>query len=366
MPSYQRADFSRAPFIVFYELTQACQLACRHCRASAQPNRHPDELPTETARALLASLASFDPKPLVVLTGGDPLEREDVFELVEHGRALGLEMAMTPSATPRVTPEALAELKARGLSRLALSLDGADAATHDSFRGSPGSFERTLNLLREARSLGLPLQVNTTLSARNAGQLAAMVDLLAPLGIDLWSVFFLVPVGRGALEARLEGDACERAFEELHALAQRAPFAIKTTEAPHYRRFALQHGERASERRSTGGRAPLGLNDGRGTLFVSHTGEFFPSGFLPERCGRFPIDSPVVVYQTHPLFVRLRDPDGLEGKCGRCEYRDVCGGSRARACALTGNPFAEEPDCVHVPLTRLGRRAGAAAHGAAS
>ncbi len=350
--SYGRRDFQHSPFVVFYELTQACDLVCKHCRACAQPARAADELDSQQARQLLEQLATFPKPPMLVLTGGDPLKRPDVYELVEHGVRLGLDVAMTPSATPLVTADALQRLHAAGLHRLALSLDGADAATHDAFRGVRGSFDRTLEILAAARRIGLPLQVNTTIAASNVHQVDALAEMLAERGIVLWSVFFLVPVGRGQELERISPLQYEQVFERLWHHAQRQPYGIKTTEAPQYRRFVLRR--QGNPQQSPGGasghqRAPLGINDGRGVMFVSHRGVIYPSGFLPVVCGQFPRDAVVDVYQHHPSFQALRDANRLQGKCGRCEFRHVCGGSRARSFAVTGDMLAAEPDCPYLP-----------------
>lgn len=348
-PSYTARDFAHSPFVVFYEITRACDLVCQHCRACAQPKRHPKELSEADAVALIDQLAAFPKRPVLVLTGGDPLKRADVFDLIAHARKRNLSVALTPSATPLVTPSVLQRLKSAGLHRLALSLDGQDAATHDAFRGVPGSFSRTLDILHHARQLEIPLQVNTTVTSRNVDQIDAMAEMLAEMRIVLWSVFFLVPVGRGLAEQRITPAQYEQVFSQLWRHAQHQPFGIKTTEAHHYRRFVLQH---AGDPQQGGQhRAPLGVNDGRGVMFISHTGQVFPSGFMPIECGRFPRDSVVQTYQENSVFRSLRDPDLLEGKCGQCEFREICGGSRARAYALTRNPLASEPDCLYQPLS---------------
>lgn len=235
---------------------------------------------------------------------------------------------------------------------MAISIDGADAATHDGNRGVAGSFDRSLRILADACDAGIPTQVNTTLTPANFDQIDAMADLLAAQPIVMWSVFFLVPVGRARSMPRLTAEQCEAAFERLYWQVQRQPYAIKTTEAPHYRRYVLQHQPSKAKRGPTSpriGYVSHGVNDGKGVMFVGHTGDIYPSGFLPLKCGQFPRDSVVRVYQDSPLFRALREPDSLDGKCGQCEFRNVCGGSRARAYALTDNPFAEEPDCVHRP-----------------
>ena len=345
-------DFGQSPLMFYYEVTQACDLACQHCRASAQPLADLYELTSAQSRSLLDQVATFPRPPVVVFTGGDPLKRADLLDLIDHARQAGLQTALTPSATPLATRQALREARDAGVSCLGISLDGSDAATHDAFRGWEGSFERTIQLLGYARELNLPVQVNTTITRRNVHQIDAMAELFADQKIMMWSVFFLVPVGRGVREQRIAAEEYEQVFEKLWRHSQRQPYGIKTTEAPHYRRFVLQRGgdPLASSQPSRPRRAPLGVGDGKGVMFVSHTGEIYPAGFLPINCGRFPEDSVVEVYQDHPTFRSLRDPQQLKGKCGECEYREVCGGSRSRAYAVFGDPMASEPDCVYSPV----------------
>lgn len=350
-------DFNMAPLMFYYEVTRACDLSCQHCRASAQPLAAPDELSHEQSLSLLDQIATFPRPPVVVFTGGDPLKRADLWELIRHGRRLGLEMALTPSATPLATREALARAKEAGISCLGISLDGADAATHDSFRGWAGSFARTMQMLADAEDLQLPVQVNTTITVRNFRQIDAMAELFAAKQIRMWAAFFLVPVGRGLAEQRISPSQYEDVFERLWRHSRKQPYAIKTTEAPHYRRFVLEHdGDPlagpavSSGRPARPPRAPLGVGDGKGIMFVNYNGEIYPAGFLPLACGKFPTDSVVEVYQHHPTFLSLRDPDQLGGKCGVCDYRQICGGSRSRAYAVSGDPLAEEPDCVYTPV----------------
>jgi len=338
----------------YFEVTLACDLVCKHCRASAEEKPAPDELGTGEAKALLSQAAAFPRPPTVVLTGGDPLKRRDLDDLIRHAVGCGLDLALTPSATPLATPEAFHRVREAGVRRLGVSLDGATAQTHDAFRGWDGSFERTLGMLRAARDLDMAVQVNTTVCRRNVGQLDAIAELLASYGIAMWAVFFLVPVGRGVEEESLSAEEYEQVFQRLFHHSRTKPYAVKTTEAPHYRRFVLQHG--ANPLAGPGGtdegarhRAPLGIIDGRGIMFVSHTGEIYPAGFLPLCCGRFPHESVVQVYQEHPTFLALRDPDRFKGKCGSCEYRQVCGGSRARAYAMTGDPLESDPCCAYIP-----------------
>ncbi|HEV2214388.1 MAG TPA: radical SAM protein, partial [Terracidiphilus sp.] len=269
-------------------------------------------------------------------------------------------VSLTPSATPLLTREIIFRLKEAGLARLAVSLDGATAQTHDAFRGMTGSFVRTLNAIRWANEAGLPAQINTTFSRRNVAELDELAELVESLRITLWSVFFLVPTGRGKVDDLLSAEEFEQVFARIHRLSKTARFDIKTTEAQHYRRYTLQ--QRAAERKAglvaepstekmadSIGRAPRGLNDGKGFLFISHTGEVYPSGFLPITGGNIRDESLASIYRDSPLFRRLRDTEQLEGKCGHCEFKELCGGSRSRAYALTGNPMAEESCCSYVP-----------------
>ncbi len=357
-PRLNANDFDERPFLAIWEVTQACDLACVHCRASAQPDRHPMELTTEEGKGLIDQIAALR-VPVFVLTGGDPIKRPDLFDLIAHARKVGIRVSLTPSATPLLTREIVFRLKEAGLARLAVSMDGASSLTHDTFRGMSGSFARTLDAVRWANEAGLPAQINTTFSRRNIGEIDAIVALMETLRITLWSVFFLVPTGRGKLNDLLNADEFEEVFAKIYQLSKTAGFDIKTTEAQHYRRYFLQ--QRAAERRmgtaietpeklpDTIGRAPRGLNDGKGFVFISHIGEVFPSGFLPAPAGNIRNQLLAEVYRESPLFQSLRNPAMLEGKCGACEFKHICGGSRARAYALTGNPFGEEPCCSYTP-----------------
>jgi radical SAM protein len=358
-------DFDLAPFIVIWETTQACDLACLHCRASARPKRDRGELSTAEAMKLMDSVRSFG-RPLFVLTGGDPLKRDDTVRLVEYGREIGLRVAMTPSGTPLMTREVLQQLSDAGLARLAVSLDGSRADVHDRFRGVAGSFEWTVGMLRVARELGLSTQINTTISSHNIDDLESLIDLMGQLEISLWSVFFIVPTGRARPSDLATAEEFERVFNRLYDISRTAPFDIKTTAAPHYRRVVLQR--QVAERRSgSRSEAPVpltaclgftladgvgrarGVNDGNGFVFISHLGEIYPSGFLPLSAGNVRTHDLADVYRNGDLFRALRDTDRLEGKCGVCEYRTVCGGSRARAYAMTGNYMASDPSCAWIP-----------------
>ena len=369
-------DFNQRPFIAIWEATQACDLACVHCRASAQPLRSQLELSTSEAQKLIDEIAEMR-VPVFVITGGDPLKRPDIYDLVDYATGRGVHTSLTPSATPLLTREAIAELQRRGLARLAVSLDGSTAEIHDAFRRVPGSYDCTLKAVRWARELGFPVQINTTITRRNLADFEGLARLLKSFDISLWSVFFLVPTGRGQLQDLISAEEFEEVFSKLYAVAPHVPFDIKTTEAQHYRRYLLQRQAMESRARHTVGtlrprtehsgastgsftsgssrrpdgirRAPRGLNDGKGFIFISHAGEVFPSGFLPVSAGNVRRKPLQEIYQRSPLLVSLRDTTQLKGKCGVCEFRHVCGGSRARAFALTGDTFAEEPCCVYQP-----------------
>lgn len=362
-------DFDQSPFIVIWETTRACALKCVHCRAEAVDRRSPDELTHAQARLLLDEVRRFG-NPLVVLTGGDPLRRPDAREIVRYGSGIGLRMAMTPSGTGEVTAGDIADLKDAGLARLAVSLDGPDARVHDAFRKVGGSFGWTLDIVRWAHAAGLPVQINTVVTRHNLGLFDEMADLLMSLDIVLWSVFFLVPTGRGRLEDGISASEYEDVFRRMADLAERAPFDIKSTEAPHYRRVLIQRRTEsaragAGARMAGGGdpsawtappdraagliRSAKAVNDGKGFVFISHTGEIYPSGFLPIAAGNVKTDSLTDVYRNSDIFKTLRDAGRLKGKCGVCEYKSVCGGSRARAFAVHGDMTASDPFCVHVP-----------------
>lgn len=347
--------FDDRPLLAIWELTQACDLVCAHCRACATPGRNPDELTTEEGKRLLSEIAAMQ-VPLVVLTGGDPAKRPDLIELIEHGARAGLTMAVTPSGTPLLVEDTIKKMKEAGLARLAISIDGPDAETHDAFRGVVGSFAESMRILDAARAVGLPVQVNTSVGPHNMKSLAAMAKMVEGLGAVLWSVFFVVPTGRAGQDLLLGPKRVEALLEELAFIAESAPFDVKTTAAPHFRRVLMQvHARRTNvgvlEEVDGSGivRGPRGINDGVGFLFVSHIGEIFPSGFLPVSAGNVRKDALATVYREHPLFRSLRDADALGGKCGVCPFRRVCGGSRARAWAVHGDVMAEDPLCAYIP-----------------
>lgn len=384
VPSLSSIDFEATPFVAIWEVTRACDLACRHCRAEAIPEALPGELTTEEGKALLQDLAEMG-TPICVLSGGDPAKRVDLLELIRFGSEQGMRMATIPAATSRLTRQFVAELKGAGLSQMALSLDGPNPEVHDSFRRVPGAFEKTIEGAGFARDVGIPLQINTTLSAYNRDYFEEMAELVGRLGVVFWEVFFLVPMGRGRELGQLTAGEFEALFARLSDIAESVDYIIKVTEAPHYRRFLMQRHARSplrEEIQSTSqgpnghgrgnpghgkgriphhmrrdfgpggsiGLAPKGVNSGQGHLFVSYCGDISPSGFLPLTCGNLRRQSVKDVYRFHPVFRELRNADLLKGKCGVCEFRHICAGSRARAFAMTGDYLAEEPFCAYTPM----------------
>lgn len=380
-----RFDVSHRPFLVLVEVTHACPLACRHCRADAVVTPDDDELRTEELVGMLGDLAALgSPRPIVVLTGGDPLARSDLPELVAAGARRGLRMAVSPAGSPAATGATLRRLRAAGATAVSFSLDGR-RHVHDRRRGVPGSFAWTVAGATAARDAGLRLQVNSTIGRDNLEEVDALAELVRDLRASLWSVFFTVPVGRAGLDQALDAEETEAVLQRLAELAPR--LSLKTTEAPQYRRVLAERasvrdeqdgseredggpfgrgpgraGERAPMGRShslgaapgAARRRPLAVGDGRGVVFVSRHGDVYPSGFLPLRAGSIREAPLTEIYAESTLLASLRDPTRLGGRCGRCPYRDVCGGSRAQAFARSGDPLAEDPTCVYDPPVAVG------------
>ena len=383
-------DTSERPVVLIWEVTQACELACDHCRADAGRGRHPDELTTGEGKRLLDEAATeFGAGQVVVLSGGDPLKRPDLPELIDYGTDRGLRLSLTPSGTQSLSPDRVRALADAGLSRMALSFDGGSPEAHDSFRGESGSFADTVRAAEAAREADISLQINTTVCGETVDDLPAIRDLVEDLGAIRWSVFFLVPVGRGATLDPVPPMQADAVMEWLARVEDDAAFAVKTTEAPQYRRVKQQVEPPADAARDDGGDSPSsggttgpppgvtgedtggpppggadgdsagppsGVATGRpsvlagdGFAFVSHTGEMYPSGFLPKSAGTVRESSVADLYRESPLFTALRDRGELHGKCGACEFRTVCGGSRSRAYAATGDPLAADPLCPYEP-----------------
>lgn len=348
-------DFSKNPMLVYWEMTQACGLACKHCRAEAMPNANPLELNTEQSKAFLRQLPGFgDPLPHVIMTGGDPLNRPDLYELIDYARGLGIDVSITPAATSQLTNDAISKLKDHGIQAMGLSLDGSCAERHDNIRAVPGTFERTMEAARQCGRIGLPIQVNTLVAEETADDLPAIYELLrTSFPVMRWSLFMLISVGRGKQLNEVSPEEGESIMRWVFDLTPHAPFQIKTTEAPSYRRIAIEEMRKSqmatAEMKSSSVYRGFQVRDGHGIVFVSNLGEIFPSGFLPLHCGNVRKDSLVEIYRNSEVFRGLHSPDQFHGKCGACEYSHICGGSRARAFAYTGDHLGTDPFCPYEP-----------------
>jgi radical SAM protein len=360
-------DFAQRPMLVFWEVTRACLLACRHCRASATAEGLPGQLTAEEGRALVDQVAGFGrPYPILVLTGGDCLLRPDIFELVDYAVQLGVPVCLSPSVTPMLTPEAIARIAASGVKAVSLSLDGACAETHDGVRGIPGHFDETIPAIRALVDAGLHVQINTTVMAANVDELADIAAIVKETGTQMWEVFFLVHVGRGeatgAITPQQHEDVCHVLYDASHH-----GFVVRTVEAPFFRRIVasrrdggeaptselyLRLRDRITELMGEGVPRPsahtAATRDGKGIIFVAHDGEVYPAGFLPLGLGSVRERPLVDIYRDDPVLRRIRAAE-FTGRCGRCEFADLCGGSRARAFASSGDPLAEDPACVYEP-----------------
>lgn len=355
------ADFDQAPFTIAWEVTRACAYACVHCRADALHTPDPKELNTEESLRLIDRLADFG-SPILIFTGGDPMMRKDLHELISYAAQKGLRCSLTPTATALPTTERLEKVRDAGIRRIALSLDAPRPQIHDDFRQVKGSWQRTMDILKRAQSIGVSVQVNTTVAKHNVDLLEEMVPFLRDVGAVQWSLFFLVPTGRAQIESMISPQDHERIFNWLYDLSKNAPFDIKATAAPMYRRVAIQRkrAEQGADKPVTFqgagfqyadglDRPTRGVNDGNGFLFISHVGDIQPSGFLPITAGNVREDDVVDVYRHSRIFTDLRSPEKIKGRCGICEYRDVCGGQRGRAYGVTGDYLETDPACVYIP-----------------
>lgn len=347
-------DYSKNPMNVYWEMTQSCALACRHCRAEAISTPHPMELNFDESVKFLRQIPNFGaPLPQLILTGGDPLARADLYELIDEARRLEIPVSITPAATPALTREVLVRLREHGVEGLGLSLDGSTAEKHDSIRGVPGTFDLTVKAMGWAQELEMPVQINTLAAAETAGDAPAIYEVLKPFGIARWSLFFLISVGRGKVLQPLSPEEGEKLMNWIHETSLHAAFTVSTTEAPSFRRVALEKmreaGMTGEQIRKTGATRSYGIRDGHGIMFVSNTGDICPAGFLPLPVGNVRKDHIVEMYRDSPLFRQLHDPSQFEDRCGVCDYRTLCGGSRSRAYAATGNPLASDPICLFDP-----------------
>lgn len=355
MHGHVARDYSQTPVNIYWEMTQACGLACRHCRAEAMPLPHPDELSHPEGLAFIDQILDFGhPLPQLILTGGDPLQRADLFPLIDYAVSKGIGVSITPAATGLLTREMIAELKAHGVDGLGLSLDAATAAAHDGIRGVPGTFDRTMQALGWAQELGMPVQVNTLAAQETGAQIPAVYELIKPFGVKRWSLFFLISVGRGKVLQPMEAAEAEELMRWVYRTSQEsAPMILSTTEAPSYRRVVIEEmraeGMTGEEIRRSPNARGFGIRDGHGIVFVSNTGDICPAGFLPVTTGNVRRDNLASVYRDGSLFQVLHNPEEFAGRCGLCEYHTICGGSRARAYAATGDPLETDPLCTHEP-----------------
>jgi radical SAM protein len=372
-------NFDERPILVFWESTRACLLACKHCRAEAMEKPLPGELTTEEGFRFIESLRSFGrPYPVLIITGGDVLMREDAFELVASARQLDIPVALAPSVTRRLTDDVIKRMATLGVKAVSISLDGATASTHEDVRGIPGHFDQTIGVLRSLVAHGFQVQVNTTVMKRNVQELPALVELLKQMGIAIWEVFFLIEVGRGKMSMEISAAEYE---DVLHFLFDASTYelTVRAVEAPFFRRVVLSrnlydHGLQATpaEIADTFHLGPLyrqlahdlrrrlghpwtrccantrGTRDGKGIIFVGYDGTVYPAGFLPVPLGNIRRQSLVDIYRGNPVLRDIR-AGRFTGKCGVCEYRDICGGSRSRAFARTGDPLATDPACLYEP-----------------
>ena len=350
-----RYRYTDTPRNVYWEMTTACDLACKHCRAEAISCRDVAELTTEEGEALMRDAKAMG--SMMILTGGDPMKRPDLFELIAYAREIRLPLSVTPSTTPTLTRDAVRRFRKLGVSAVGISLDGPSPAVHDIFRGVPGTFEHSMKALQWAKEAHIPVQVNTTVTRETLPHLSILYRLLreeASPPVRRWSLFLLVPIGRGATLGSPSAEDVEELFAWVYSISRDAPFHVSTVEAPHYRRYwierKLEEGMPFEEIQRLGKRMGFGIRDGNGVIFVSHKGEVYPAGFLPAPFLGNVREKPLSeIYRNSTLLRELRDMDRVTGKCGCCEFRWICGGSRARAYAVTGNYLAEEPLCVYQP-----------------
>lgn len=340
--------------MVAWEVTRQCNLSCVHCRASAGKGPYEGELTTQEALHLLNDIAS-QADPVVILTGGEPLLRSDILDIASHGTALGLRMVMAPNGT-LLMPELAEELRQAGIQRLSISIDGSTSEAHNAFRGVQGAYEGALSGIRAAKEVGLPFQINTTVTRRNVEDLPEILVLAVRLGAVAHHIFLLVPTGRGKemVEDAISADEYERVLNWFYDQREAVPTQLKATCAPHYYRILRQ---RARAEKKVVSSQNYGLDAStRGCLggtafcFVSHTGDVQPCGYLGVKCGNVREQPFYSIWENSEVFTRLRDLDQYKGKCGRCEYRTVCGGCRARAYEITGDYLEEEPFCTYQPL----------------
>lgn len=351
----------KGPRIVAWESTVACNLACVHCRASAQITSEPDELTTEKVFDLIDQLAEFS-QPIFVISGGEPLMRPDIFDIAAYGTQRGLRVAVSPNGT-LITPQVVRQLKEAGVRRISVSIDGSTAAYHDMIRGVPDAFDAAMEGLALCREGELGFQLNTVVMRQTRDDLPAVRDLAVRIGAEAWHVFMLVPTGRGKIDDVVSPQEYEEILYEIYGMTRNSPIPIRVTCGPHFMRVVAQNRRKDRERpnlvrpRTRGhpgrlDRTTRGCLAGDGYCFVSYRGDVTPCGYFPVVAGNVCQKSFKEIYLDSSLFRSLRDFGQYEGKCGACEFLRMCGGCRARAYSLTGNYLAEEPYCVYQPRVK--------------
>jgi heme b synthase len=344
--------------MVAWEVTRSCNLACIHCRASSQYGPYPNELPTDQGFKLLDDIAAFS-KPVIILTGGEPLLREDIFEIASYGDKKGLRMVLATNGT-LVTEGTARRMIEAGIKRVSISIDGEDAQSHDAFRKVAGAFDGALAGIEAMKTAGMEFQINTTITKANLDQIQGIMDLSIGLGAAAHHIFLLVPTGRGkemSEQAISPGDY-EKTLNWFYEEGLHCPIQLKATCAPHYYRIFQQKSKGSGIRGHGSGKegtgSPLhamtrGCLGGSSFCFISHTGQVQPCGYLELDCGQIKEDGFQDIWNNSPIFQSLRDLNQYKGKCGRCEFIKVCGGCRARAYEITGDYLAEEPFCIYEP-----------------
>ena len=341
--------------LVAWETTRRCNLACKHCRAVAEDHPYENELDTKASFKLLDQIKEVG-DPIIILTGGEPMLRDDIYDIAEYGTRLGLRMVMAPNGT-LLTPESTKKLKASGIQRISISLDGSTPESHDDFRGVPGAFEKAIQGIEYAKSAGLEFQINTTITKTNLDQIPSILALAEKLGAAAHHIFLLVPTGRGKYIADSEIDAqeYEQTLNWFYDQRDKTPLQLKATCAPHYYRILRQRahedGKKVTFETHGLDAVTRGCLAGTGFCFISHVGKVQTCGFLDVECGDITRQTFKDVWENSPVFNNLRQAGSLEGKCGRCEFQKVCGGCRARAYEATGNYLAEEPLCAYQPAS---------------
>ncbi|MCX8119088.1 MAG: heme b synthase [Desulfobacterota bacterium] len=339
--------------MVAWELIRSCNLACVHCRASSERGPYPGELGTEECLRVMDEMATLG-KPVIILTGGEPLMRPDIFDLARYGTAKGFRMVMATNGT-LITEENVEAMKASGIQRISISLDGHDAETHDAFRKVKGAFEGSLRGIEIAKRHGLPFQINTTVTRANLHLIEKILRLAIDLGAVAHHIFLLVPTGRARelQDQEISAQDYEQTLHWFYEQNGQVPLQLKATCAPHYYRILRQRAKAEGRKPSfqTHGLDALtrGCLGGISFCFISHTGQVQPCGYLELDCGNVRKQSFREIWERSPIFRTLRNYDAYGGKCGRCEFRKVCGGCRARAHELSGDYMAEEPYCIYEP-----------------